>query len=345
LSVTRYNLAPISSPGTIFPEQIVVGPDGNIWWTEEFTNMIGRITPGAPVTAPGIVHFPTGVAGVATGIATGCDGNIWYSNAGQIISRMTPTGGVPGTGPQQITVGAPGSQVGRLATDSNGNVWYVNAGAGFSQVAYVDCTTFIAHIFGSTPTANALQTFAGLALGADNAMWFTEAVPPAIHQIGRITTPANGTAGTYTEYPVTVTGSFTYPTDITKGSDGKMWFSVFGSVATNQFFANFVPGVTIAINEFPNVIDPNLFANLVTIFNGADGNIWMAEGGGAVRIVPGSPTTPDVEFFTDNGQTSMLNCISGTTPDGNLWCTAYGGPSLGPPFIATADAILTWKPR
>jgi hypothetical protein len=176
-------------------------------------------------------------------------------------------------------------------------------------------------------------------------MWFTEAVPPAIHQIGRITTPANGSAGTYTEYPVTVTGSVTYPTDITKGADGKMWFSVFGSVATNQFFANFVPGVTINITPFANVIDPNAFANLVTIFNGADGNIWMAEGGGAVKISPASPTTPVVEFFTDNGQTSMVNCISGTTPDGNLWCTAYGGPSLGPPFIATADAILTWKPR
>jgi len=93
------------------------------------------------------------------------------------------------------------------------------------------------------------------------------------------------------------------------------------------------------------VINPNAFANLVTIFTGADGNVWMAEGGGAVRINPASPSTPVVQFFTDDGQTSMINCISGATPDGNLWCSAYGGPALGQGFIPTADAILTWKPR
>ena len=256
---------------------------------------------------------------------------------------MTPTGGVPGTGPQHLTVGAAGSEIGRLTTDSNGNVWYINGGAGFSQVAYVDCTNFSINTFGSTPTPNALYQFAGLALGADKAIWFTE--DEGTQKIGRITTPANGIAGTYSEFPIPNTGATTFPTDMTGGPDGKIWFSVFGSVATTQFFGNFVPGAGIAINEFPNVIDPNAFANLVTIFSGADGNIWMAEGGGAVKINPASPTTPLVEFFTDNGQTSMVNCISGTTPDGNLWCSAYGGPSLGPPFIATADAILTWKPR
>ncbi|HEV8022561.1 MAG TPA: hypothetical protein VGP41_14900 [Candidatus Lustribacter sp.] len=347
LLVTRYNLANINSPGTVFPEQIVVGPDGNIWWTEEVTNRIGRISPGAPAVAapnPAITYFPNTAGGTATGLAVGCDGNLWYSNSGLVITRMTPTGGVPSTGPQHITVSAPGGQVGRLAADSNGNVWYLNSGVGFSQVAYVDCTTFVTNTFGSTPTPNSLYEFAGLFLGADKAMWFTED-ESAQKQIGRITTPANGVAGNYTEYPIANTGAATFPTDITAGSDGKMWFSVFGSVATTQFFANFVPGLTININEFPNVIDPNAFANLVTIFNGTDGNIWMAEGGGAVKITPANPTMPSVEFFTDNGQTSMVNCISGTTPDGKLWCSAYGSASLGPPFINTTDAILTWTPR
>jgi streptogramin lyase len=229
--------------------------------------------------------------------------------------------------------------------DSQGNVWYLNGGPGFSQVGYIDEATFTVHSFGSTLTPNAVQPFGGLTLGADNAMWFTEESYPSVQQIGRITTPANGVAGTYTEFPDPNSGSSIYPTDITKGSDGKVWFSEFASNAANQFFANFVPGPSISINEFPNVINPNAFANLVTIFAGTDNNIWMAEGGGAVRITPSNPTNPDVEFFTDNGQTSMVNCISGTTPDGNLWCSAYGGPALGQGFIPTTDAILTWKPR
>jgi virginiamycin B lyase len=345
LLVTRYNLAAITAPGTVFPEQIVVGPDNNIWWTEEVTNRIGRIAPGAAAVAapnPAITYFPNTSGGTATGLAVGCDGNLWYSNSGQVITRMTPAGGVPGIGPATITVGAPGSQVGRLAADLNGNIWYINSGVGFSQVAYVDCTSFVTNTFGSTPTANSLYEFAGLALGADKAMWFTE--DEGTRQIGRITTPANGVAGTYTEYPIANTSPSTYPTDITKGSDGNMWFSVFGSVATTQFFANFTPNVTINISEYPNVIDPNIFANLVTIFNGTDGNVWMAEGGGAVKITPAAPSIPAVEFFTDNGQTSMVNCISGTTPDGKLWCTAYGS-GVNPGFTTTTDAILTWMPR
>ena len=240
LIVTRYALAAINSPGTIFPEQIVVGPDNNIWWTEQVTNRIGRISPGAAVTVapnPAITYFPNTIGGTVQGLAVGCDGNLWYSNGSTAIGRMTPTGGVPSTGPPNpMIVSAGGGHVGRLASDTQGNIWYVNSGTGFSQVAEVDCTgSFTNHTYGSTPTANALQSFAGLAVGADKAMWFTEAVPPSIHQIGRITTAANGTAGTYGEVPVTVTGSSTYPTDITQGAGGNMWFSVFGSNGANQF--------------------------------------------------------------------------------------------------------------
>lgn len=121
LIVTRYNLGALGSGFTAGPEQIVVGPDGNIWWTERITNMIGRINPS--IGASSIVHFPSGFAsGFAAGITVGPDGNMWYSNDGQLIARMTTSGTVPGTGPAQITVGAPGSAVGRLNTDSQGNV-------------------------------------------------------------------------------------------------------------------------------------------------------------------------------------------------------------------------------
>lgn len=88
----------------------------------------------------------------------------------------------------------------------------------------------------------------------------------------------------------------------------------------------------------------------MTITKGFDGNMWMAEGGGAVSIPPANPTMPVVQFFTDDGQTTMVKCVAGpdqtgsTTP-GNIWCTAIGSPPLGMGFIATTDSILSWKPR
>ena len=347
LIVTRYNLGALGSGFTAGPEQIVVGPDGNIWWTERITNMIGRINPS--IGASSIVHFPSGFAsGFAAGITVGPDGNMWYSNDGRLIARMTTSGTVPGTGPAQITVGAPGSAVGRLNTDSQGNVWYLNGGAGFSQVAYVDAS-FTVHTFGAKPSGvNSIRPFGGLSLGADNAMWFTEenAYPnyptnrAHYHACKRLQRVRDS------EYTDPNSGPLIYPTDITKGPDGKIWYSEFdgNSNAPNQFYANFVPGVTINITEFPNVINPAAFANLVTIFTGADGNIWLAEGGGAVRVIPSNPTMPNTEFFTDNGQTSMIDCLRGTTPDNHLWCTAIGSAG-GNGFIPTADSIITWAPR
>jgi hypothetical protein len=165
-----------------------------------------------------------------------------------------------------------------------------------------------------------------------------------------MTTPANGSAGTYAESPVSGTTGFSglasvYLTDLAKGPDGNLWFSAFGSTAANQTWGYFAPSPTTvsSFSEFPNVIDPNAFANLVTLFKGGDSNMWMAEGGGAVKIVPSSPSTALVEFFTDNGQTSMIKCIGG--PDGNNWCAVYGSAPLGQGFINTYDGIVYWTPR
>jgi len=339
LLAIRYNLGAIGGGG-IGPGQIVVGPDNNMWWTERQTNLIGRINP--TLGASSITHFPSGFAtGSANGITKGGDGNIWYSNGNRLIARMTPTGGVPTTGPAQITIGAIGAAAYELATDSQGNVWFLDAG--FSHVGYIDMNTFAVNTFGSTPTANALGSSSHITLGSDKAMWFTE--NNVVRNIGRISTLANGTAGTYFENGVANSGPNTLPVDITTGPDGNIWFCEFASTAANQFFASLTPvaGPPVSYNEYTNVINPAAFANLVTIFNGGDGNVWMAEGGGAVKIPPGNPTSAVAEFFTDNGQTSMEKCVAG--PDGNLWCTAVGSGSLGPGFIATADSIVTWKPR
>jgi virginiamycin B lyase len=100
--VTRYQVG--SGPGFI-----TVGPDGALWFTEEDSDAIGRLT-----TAGQYSEFPIAKQiSQPSGIATGPDGAIWFTGfEGGGIGRLTPAGrmtfyAVPGGSPevQQITTG------------------------------------------------------------------------------------------------------------------------------------------------------------------------------------------------------------------------------------------------
>ncbi len=68
---------------------ITAGFDGNLWFTEQSANKIGRIT-----TAGVITEFPLPVAGTQPArIITGPDGGLWFTETGRsFIGHITPTG-------------------------------------------------------------------------------------------------------------------------------------------------------------------------------------------------------------------------------------------------------------
>jgi len=72
---------------------ITAGPDGNLWFTEWGSNVIGRMTPAGSISAFAV---PTANSG-PYGIAVGPDGNIWFTEplANQIgkfvLSSVEPT--------------------------------------------------------------------------------------------------------------------------------------------------------------------------------------------------------------------------------------------------------------
>ena len=73
------------------PYGITAGPDGNLWFTEEGGNRIGRITPSGVVT-----EFSAGITANAQleFITPGPDGNLWFTEqSGNRIGRIT-TGAV-----------------------------------------------------------------------------------------------------------------------------------------------------------------------------------------------------------------------------------------------------------
>ena len=73
------------------PFGITAGPDGNLWFTEKATNLIGRITTSGKIT-----EFPTPTANSGpVGITAGPDGNLWFTEtATNKIGRITTGGAI-----------------------------------------------------------------------------------------------------------------------------------------------------------------------------------------------------------------------------------------------------------
>ncbi len=60
-----------------WPEAIVKGPDGNVWFTEFYAEEVARITPSGTIT-----QIPLTVGGSVEGITVGPDGNLWIRGRG-----------------------------------------------------------------------------------------------------------------------------------------------------------------------------------------------------------------------------------------------------------------------
>ncbi len=155
------------------PTGIASGPDGNIWFTENNTHQVGRLTMGGVFT-----EFPTPSNPSAPhGIVAGPDGALWFGEeAANAVGRIT-TGG-------QIT-------------------------------EY------------PMPTPTSQGGPRGIAVGSDGNLWFTE---PFKDKIGRITTGGVITEFDVPYYPAT-------PLAIAPGPDGKLWFTTYagwiGNVTTS----------------------------------------------------------------------------------------------------------------
>jgi virginiamycin B lyase len=116
------------TPGDVAVHDMCEGPDGNIWFIEEFGNRVGRITPAGVIT-----EFSAGITPDANlvDITGGADGNLWFTEYGaDQIGRITPGGTVT-----EFSKGiSPGASPGSI-TMAKGDVWFTEAG--YSQIGRV----------------------------------------------------------------------------------------------------------------------------------------------------------------------------------------------------------------
>jgi virginiamycin B lyase len=248
VNVTPPSGVPPSDPGYVSPlDQITVGPDGALWFTEPRDNMIGRITTAGSVTEYGTAN---GLAPLSSpeGITLGPDNNLWFTAPGiNQIGRITPLGAItmfPGAlpGASDITAGPDGA------------LWFTESATTANSIGRITTGGSVTNHY-PVPTADSEPS--GIVQGPGGGLWFTES---AANQIGQI-----ATNGAVTEYP----GAGAGPSAIGIGRDGALWFTE----STANAIGRMTTGGAIT-NHFPV---PTAGSEPSDITEGPDGALWFTE--------------------------------------------------------------------
>jgi len=302
LSITEFALP----NGDRQPTGIVTGPDGNLWFTEDYFNpKVAVMTPAGVIAA----EFPIGPFGtvVSNEIANGSDGNLWFitytgNGYNAYIDRITPTGTItefpiPGNGgaPQDITTGP------------DGNVWFTQYYT--DQIGYVTPAGSITQF--NIPAGNGHPYY--ITAAPDGNLWFTQ---PDGNKIGQITP-----AGVITEFALPAAS---YPDGITAGPDGNLWFTAGADVSTGSQSESAIGRITTSgvVTEYSV---PTALSRPLGITSGPDGNLWFTElsGNNIGMITPAGSIT---EYPIPTSGSQPFNITTG--PDGNLWFTEFNANKI-----------------
>jgi streptogramin lyase len=230
------------------PVGIVVGPDGNLWFTEWKSSKIGKITSAGKVTEYGL----PAASGPAY-IANGPDGHLWFTDStsnkigkittsGMVTEYALPTGsavwGIT-AGPDEklwftacasnkigkittvgiiteYTVPTLKSCPNQITTGPDGNLWFLEQTSG--KVAKATTSGTMTE-YAVKEATNSLG--GGIAVGPDNNLWF------AINKTGASKIGKMTTGGTLTEY--VLSSGTSYAAGIAKAADGNLWFTESGT--------------------------------------------------------------------------------------------------------------------
>lgn len=314
---TMFDLGPAGDGGNA----IASGPDGNMWFTNNANNSIGRITPTGAVT---YFAVPTTSASASTGglglyaIAAGPDGNLWFTAfSANLVGKITPAGAIT-TYPVPTANAMPMG----ITAGLDGNIWFVLDNA--SGIGRITPGGVITEFSIPTPGATgpaAITSDNGclmcgfmITAGPLNSLWFTI---PAANRVGRITM-----AGVVTTLPVTTAPPVSVPVGanatigaITAGDDGNLWIT---QNADGKITRLTTAGVATAFAL------PSATSQPSSITNGPDGSLWMGAfaGNALVQFVgTGVKSTPVFTQFTIPTAGAMPTSVA-MGADGSVWFTS-----------------------
>ena len=97
------------------PITITQGPDGNLWFANEGTSKIGKIT-----TSGAITEYALSTAALPDDITQGSDGNLWFTDSGTSkIGKISTSGTITEYGPLSS-----GEEPTAITQGPNGNLWF-----------------------------------------------------------------------------------------------------------------------------------------------------------------------------------------------------------------------------
>jgi streptogramin lyase len=174
-SITEFTVPTANS----YPAGIAAGPDGNLWFTENFGNQIGRISPSGtfaefPIPSENFGSFSLDNPSGLLWIAAGPDGNLWFTeSASYKIGRISPSGAFI-----EISIPTAQGDIEGIAAGPNGNLWFTESNG--HKIGRISPSGKITEF--PVPTAQSRPN--GIAAGSDGNLWFTESNG---NKIGRIT--------------------------------------------------------------------------------------------------------------------------------------------------------------
>jgi streptogramin lyase len=296
VTITEY---PNTMTANSSPHHSVLGPDGNMWFTEfDPSGKIGVMSASGTM----IAEHTLAANAHPNDIAVGPDNNIWFTEYASpggtaAIGRLTTSGTLneftlsPSTARPHAVVAAP-----------DGNLWFTQLGTQVVGRIKTDGTIVTPGIALSGTCSGTCQPY-GMAVGPDNNIWFTEWTDNKIVKMD-----LSGTI--LASYPIT--GGRERPYEIVAGNDGKLWFTMQQeSGSTGRAFASITTTGSIQYYQTPTPASgPH------GIIAGPDGNIWIAENatGKIAMLAPGSgqiteytiPTVPSSPFGLALGPNNTL---------------------------------------
>lgn len=262
---------------------IVEGPDGNMWVTLQNANGVARITPAGVVT-----EFP--LANTAFGIAVGPDNNLWVSTVIGVI-KVPP--GDPGN-PTAYDVGLANGR--GIVAGPDGKMWVAGTDElisfGVADPAGTD-----------DPTAIANLSPHGMSVGSDGLLWIADGN-------GRVISATAAATPVLTPYDIQIAAAGGAQ-DVAGGPNGQVAYAA--PTTDPQTVGRITPGGTPLKTEL-TASDP------FGVTFAPDGAYWVARSNAndLLRLTPDGQTSM-LTGFAPSGGVGPRKVAPG--PNDTLWVT------------------------
>ena len=240
-----------SGPNDTDP-RIATDRDGNIWFTEETANTIGRLTPAGAVTE---FVVPTANANPLA-ICASPDGSVWFTEFNvRAVGRISATGKIDEfSTPARSTTPGGKSYFSGITAGPDGNVWFTEEEGFIGQITSEGQVSEFA--LRLPPSGG--QPYA-ICAGADGNLWFTDL---SANAIGRITP-----SGQVTAFPIPT--GLSLPLGIAAATDGNIWFGEQLAPHLGRVNLSYTDlGVAIAATPSPAALGQRLTYTVTVTNNG-----------------------------------------------------------------------------